>query len=55
MEEAQARNGGDYDKAAKEVMGNIAQWEADREAREVKGVEDVVPVTLSDIAEVGGR
>lgn len=31
MAEAQARHGGDYDKAAKEVIGTLAQLEADRE------------------------
>jgi hypothetical protein len=32
MAEAQTRHGGNYDKAAKEVIDTLAQLEADREA-----------------------
>ncbi|KAG9011040.1 hypothetical protein FRB94_008980 [Tulasnella sp. JGI-2019a] len=34
MDEALARNGGDYTKASREVANSIAQWEAEREAQE---------------------
>lgn len=38
MAEAQARHNGDYDKASKEVIGNLAKLEAEREESEASRV-----------------
>ncbi|KAG8918362.1 hypothetical protein FRC01_001903 [Tulasnella sp. 417] len=38
MKEAQARHGGDYNKASQEVLGQLAQWEVEKEEREGKAI-----------------
>lgn len=40
MAEAQARHNGDYDKASKEVIGNLAKWEAEKEESEASGASE---------------